>query len=404
MRHALRRLLKSPAFSLTALITIGAAIGANALIFSIVNGVVLRPLPFADPERLVGVWHVAPGLGMPGPMNQGPTTYFTYRENKVFDATGMWDNAAVTVPGRGEPERVDGLLVTDGTLPIVSVRPALGRTFTPADDAPGSAETVMVSHDYWRRVLGGNAAAIGQSIEIDGRPREVIGVLPEGFRFLRHNPAVLLPFRFNRAEVRMGNFSYQGVARLKPGSTIEQANADVARLLPSIPDRFPLPPGFSREMFDGLKMGPLVRPLIVDVVGDIGKTLWILLGTVGIVLLVACANVANLFLVRAEGRQQELAIRTALGAKRSQVIRELMSEAFTISIIGGGLGLGLAYGGIQLLLALSPAQLPRLEDITIDPVVLAFTLAISLVAGLLFGLIPMIKYANPNLGNRSEEH
>ena len=402
MKHALRRLLKSPAFSLTALITISAAIGANALIFSVVNGVVLKPLPFADPGRLVGAWHTAPGLSLDS-VNQSPATYFTYREEKVFADIGMWDNSAVTITGRGEPERVDALLVTDGTLPIVGIRPALGRTFTAADDAPGSAETVIVSHDYWRRALGGSAAAIGQSIEIDGRPREVIGVLPEGFRFLRHNPAVLLPFRFNRAEVRIGNFSYQGVARLKPGSTIEQANADVARLLPGIPDRFPLPPGFSREMFDGIKMGPLVRPLIVDVVGDIGQTLWILLGTVGIVLLVACANVANLFLVRAEGRQQELAIRTALGAKRSQVIRELMSEAFTISIIGGVLGLAVAYGGIQLLLALNPAQLPRLEDITIDPIVLAFTLGVSLVAGLLFGLIPIVKYANPNLGNALKE-
>ena len=329
MKHALRRLLKSPAFSLTALITIGAAIGANALIFSVVNGVVLKPLPFADPDRLVGVWHVAPGLGMPGPMNQGPTTYFTYRDNKVFDDIGMWDNTSVTVTGRGEPERVDALLVTDGTLPIVGVRPALGRTFTPADDAPGSAETVIVSHNYWRRALGGNAAAIGQSLVIDGRPRQVIGVLPEGFRFLRYNPAVILPMRFNRQEVFIGNFSYQAVARLKPGQTIDEANANIARLIPNIPDNWPLPPGFSRQMFDDVKLGPLVRPLIEDVVGDIGKMLWILLGTVGIVLLVACANVANLFLVRAEGRQQELAIRTALGANRSQVIRELMSEART---------------------------------------------------------------------------
>ena len=403
MRHALRRLLKSPAFSLTALITIGAAIGANALIFSVVNGVVLKPLPFADPDRLVGVWHVAPGLGIPGPMNQGPTTYFTYRDNKVFDDIGMWDNTAVTITGRGEPERVDGLLVTDGTLPIVGVRPALGRTFTPADDAPGSAETVIVSHDYWRRALGGGTAAIGQSLVIDGRPREVIGVLPEGFRFLRYNPAVVLPLRFNRQQVFIGNFSFQAVARLKPGQPIADANANIARLIPNIPDNWPLPPGFSRQMFDDVKLGPLTRPLIEDVVGDIGKMLWILLGTVGIVLLVACANVANLFLVRAEGRQQELAIRTALGAKRSQVIRELMSEAFTISAAGGVLGLALAYGGIQLLLALNPAQLPRLEEIAIDPIVLAFTVGISLAAGLLFGLIPIIKYANPNLGNALKE-
>src|SRR5688572_18058874 len=402
MRHALRRLLKSPAFSLTALITIGAAIGANALIFSVVNGVVLKPLPFADPGRLVGVWHTAPGLSLDS-VNQSPSTYFTYRDEKVFDDIGMWDNSAVTITGRGEPERVDALLVTDGTLTIVGVRPILGRTFTSADDAPGSAETVIVSHDYWRRTLGGNPAAIDQSIVVDGRPREVIGVLPADFRFLRYNPAVLLPFRFNRQEVFIGNFSYQALARLKPGQTIDDANANIARLLPGLPDNFRLPPGFSRQMYDDIKIAPLVRPLAEDVVGDIGRMLWILLGTVGIVLLVACANVANLFLVRAEGRQQELAVRTALGASRGQVIRSLMSEALTISIAGGLLGLGLAYGGIQLLVALNPAQLPRLEDITIDPIVLIFTLAISLASGLLFGLIPIVKYANPNLGNALKE-
>ena len=404
MRHALRRLFKNPAFSLTALITIGAAIGANALIFSVVNGVVLKPLPFADPDRLVGVWHTAPGLVASGqPMNQGPTTYLTYRDNKVFDDIGMWDNSAVTITGRGEPERVDALLVTDGTLPVIGVRPALGRTFTPADDSPGSAETAMVSHDYWRRVLGGSAAAIGQSIVVDGRPREVIGVLPEGFRFLRYNPMVLLPLRFNRSEVFIGNFSYQAVARLKPGQSIEQASANMARLIPNIPDNYPLPPGFSRQMFDEVKLGPLVRPLIEDVVGEIGNLLWVLLGTVAIVLLVACANVANLFLVRAEGRQQELAVRTALGASRAQVIRSLMSEALTISVAGGGLGLALAYGGIQLLVALNPARLPRLENITIDPIVLAFTVGLSVISGVLFGLLPIVKYANPHLGNALKE-
>jgi predicted permease len=402
VKHAFRRLFKSPAFALTALITIGSAIGANALIFSVVNGIILKPLPFADPERLVGAWHVAPGL-MPGAMNQGPATYFTYRENKVFDDIGMWDNAAVTITGRGEPERVDALYVTDGTLPIVGVRPALGRVFSPADDAPGSAETAIVSHEFWRRVLGGGSTAIGQTIVIDGRPREVIGVLPEGFRFLRYNPAVLLPFRFNRQQVFIGNFSYQAVARLKPGQTIEDANANMARLIPNIPDNFALPPGFSRQMFDDVKLGPLVRPLIEDVVGDIRNVLWILLGTVGIVLLVACANVANLFLVRAEGRQQELAIRTALGAKRSQVVAELLSEALTTSLAGGALGLALAFAGIRLLRALNPAQLPRLEEIAIDPSVLGFTLAISLVSGLLFGLLPIVKYATPQLANALKE-
>ena len=196
-------------------------------------------------------------------------------------------------------------------------------------------------------------------------------MLPEGFTFLRYNPQVVLPFRFNRAEIFLGNFSYQGVARLKPGVTIEQANADVARLIPTLLDRYPLPPGFTREMFNAVRLGPLVRPLDVDVIGDIGPMLWVLFGTVGIVLLVACANVANLFLVRAEGRQQELAVRMALGAGTKRVARELLTESMLLGLIGGVFGLGLAYAGIRLLVYLQPAQLPRLSEITLDPIVVA---------------------------------
>src|SRR5687767_7626113 len=168
MRHAVRRLFKNPAFSLTSLITIGAAIGANALIFSVVNGVVLKPLPFADPGRLVGVWHVAPGL-MPGPLNQAPSTYFLYREQgESFEDIGLWDNTSVTLTGRGEPQDVEALLVTDGLLPILGVRPILGRTFSKADDAPGGPNTVLISHEYWQRAFNGNPSAVGQSVLVNG--------------------------------------------------------------------------------------------------------------------------------------------------------------------------------------------------------------------------------------------
>lgn len=402
MKHALRRLSASPAFTLTALITLAVAIGANALIFSVVNGVLLKPLPFADPDRLVGVWHLAPGI-LDGDLNQSPATYLTYRDEGVFQDIGMWDNSAASVTGRGEPERVDALLVTDGTLPVVGVQPVMGRTFTGEDDAPGSAETVLLSYAYWQRMFGGSEAALGQSIEIDGKPRQIIGVLPEDFRFLRYNPAIVLPFRFDRSRLFVGNFSYQAVARLKPGGTMEQAAADIARLIPGVPDRFPMPPGFSREMYNEIRLAPNVRPLAHDVVGDIGQVLWILLGTVGLVLLVACANVANLFLVRAESRQQELAIRTALGASRGQVARELLTEAVTLALCASVLGLVLAYAGAQVLVALEPSGLPRLEDITIDARVLLFTVVLSLGAGLLFGLIPIVKYANPRLANALKE-
>jgi putative ABC transport system permease protein len=404
MRHALRRLVSSPAFSLTAAITLAAAIGANALIFSIVNGVLLKPLPFDRPESLVGVWHVAPGL-MPGPLNQAPSTYILYREqSESFEDIGLYDNTSVTLTGRGEPEEVEALIVTDGTLPILGVRPILGRAITKADDAPGGPDTMLISHKYWQRAFGGSPTAIGQSVLMNGRPREVIGVLPEDFRFLRYQPEVIFPLRLNRAEVRLGQFNYQGVARLKPGVTIERANADLARLIPRLVDMFPMPPGFKREMFDEIKLGPNVRPLREDAIGDIGPALWILFGTVGVVLLVACANVANLFLVRAEGRQQELAVRLALGAGLRRVAGELLSESVLLGLAGGVLGLGLAYGGIQLLLALEPARLPRLHEISLDPIVFAFTLAISLAAGLLFGIAPIAKYARPQLANALKEN
>jgi predicted permease len=402
VKHAFRRLVSSPVFSLTALVTLGVAIGANALIFSVVNAVLLKPLPFANPDELVGVWHFAPGI-MAGDLNQAPSTYLTYREAKVFQEIGMWRDEAASVTGHGEPERVDTLRLTQGTLDLLGIRPALGRLFTPEDDSHGTPPTVILSHDYWLRVFGGNPSALQQSLVIDGTPTQVIGVLPADFRFLNERPAMVLPFQLNRAELFVGNFSYMAVARLKPGTTIQQASADMARLIPKIPDHFPMPPGFSREMYNEVKLAPNVRPLVQDVVGNIGNILWVLLGAVGIVLLVACANIANLFLVRAEGRQQELAIRTALGAGRLQVIGELLVEAFTLSAAAGLLGLALAYGGTRLLLALNPAQLPRLDEIALEPIVVAFVLVVSFGAALLFGLIPITKYANPQVGTTLKE-
>jgi len=397
MKHALRRLFKTPAFALTAIITVGAAIGANALIFSVVNGVILKPLPYADSKSLVGAWLLAPGV-MEGPLQQSAATYFMIRENtQSFQDIGLWSNGSATVTGRGEPEQIDTLNVTDGTLPVLGIQPALGRAISKDDDRPNGAQVVLISHAYWLRAFGGNPSAIGQSVMINGTAREVIGVLPEDFRFLRANPQLILPMRIDRSTIHAAGFNYQAVARLKPNATIEQANTDVERLLPSLTSRFPLPAGFTQQMFDDARFGSLVRPLDVDVVGDIGSLLWILLGTVGLVLLVACANVANLFLVRAEARQQELAIRLALGAEARQIAWQLISESLTVAMVGGAIGTALAYGGIQLLVYLQPAQLPRLNEITLDPIVLLFTLGVSLIAGVMFGAIPILKYARPHM-------
>jgi putative ABC transport system permease protein len=397
VKHSLRRLFKSPAFALTAIITVGAAIGANALIFSVVNGVILKPLPYAHPETLVGAWLTAPGV-MQGPLQQSAGTYYMLRENgQSFEDIGLWQSSTATITGRGEPEQVETLWVTDATLPVLGIKPALGRLFTKEDDLPNGPNVVLISYRYWQRAFGGSPSAIGQTLMFNGAAREVVGVLPEDFRFLRANPLVIHPQKIDRATIHAAGFNYQGIARLKPGVSIAQANADVERLLPSLTERFPLPPGFTKKMFDDARFGSLVRPLDADVVGDIGNMLWILLGTVGLVLLVACANVANLFLVRAEARQQELAIRMALGAEARRVAWQLMSESLLVALMGGVLGIALAYGGIQLLLYLQPAQLPRLNEITLDPIVLLFTLGISLVAGLLFGAIPILKYARPHM-------
>jgi predicted permease len=377
-RRVTHALLRAPLFTTVAVVTLAIGIGANTAIFSVVYAVLLKPLPFDEPQRLVGVWHTAPGLNIPV-LNQGPATYLTYREeNRVFEQIGMWDNASVSVTGRGEPEKVDALVVTDSTLPALRVRPALGRGFTAEDDSPASPERVLLTHGYWQKRFGGRPDVVGQTLTVEGKLNEIIGVLPADFRFLNEKPALLLPFRFNRAELFVGNFSYQAVARLKPGVTIAQANADIARMLPLVMERFPLPPGFTRKMFEQTRMGPLVRPFADDLVGDVKPMLWVLVGTVGMVLLIACANVANLFLVRAEGRQQELAIRSALGASWGRLARELLSESMTLGLLGGLVGLGLAAAGIRLLVGIGPEHLPRLEEIGIDAVVLLFTLVVSL--------------------------
>jgi predicted permease len=403
LRHTACRLARAPMFTIVAVTTLAVGIGANSAIFSVVNFVLLKPLPFREPERLVSIWYKAPGIG-PRELNQGPAFHLVFREeNKVFEDVGLWRNTSVSITGMAEPERVEGLIVTDGIFPILRVQPAIGRTFSRADDSPDTPETVILSHAYWQRKFGGDTGVIGRRLLIDGRARDIIGVMPRTFRFLRTNPAVMLPYRLNRNDIFVGNFAHNSIARLKPGITLETANADLARVLPMVLKSFSLPPGFTPQMLQDVRLSPNVHLLKQDVVGDVGKVLWVLLGTVGTVLLIACANVANLFLVRAESRQQELAIRTAVGAGRGQIAQELLFESVTLGMIGGAFGLFLAYGGVRLLVARGPENIPRLAEISIDPAVLMFTVGISVLAGILFGLIPVLKYGRPDLVSALKE-
>src|SRR6266481_7728366 len=377
LKHVVRRLGKAPLFTSVTVATLAIAIGANTAIFGVLDGVLLKPLPYPHPEELVGVWHTAPGVNITD-LNSSPSLYFTYREDgRTFQDVGLWTERSATVTGLAEPERVTVLRVTDGVLPLMGVHPLLGRSFSREDDQAGSPPTVVLSHGYWQAKLGGDPGAIGKRLIVDGEAHEVIGVMPRDFRFLDVKPGLILPLQFDRGKVGLGNFSYQSVARLKPGVTIAQADADVARLLPLSFERFAAPPGFNKKMFEEARIAPRLRPFKQDLVGDVGSVLWVLMGTIVIVLLIACANIANLLLVRVEGRQQELAVRVALGASRGRIAYELLAESVVLGLVGGVAGLGLAYGAVRVLIAMAPGNLPRLDNISIDATVLLFTFVVS---------------------------
>ena len=384
-------------FALVTILTIAIGVGANSVVFGVINAVLLKPLPYPEPESLVAVWETAPKINLKD-LELAPSDYFIFREqNRSFTSLGAWDGGTVTVTGKDSPEQVRNLSVTEDTLTALGVAPALGRRFTAKDMETGSPDTVVLTHPYWQRKFGGDPSAVGRRMLIDGQSTEIIGVMPASFRFLDEKPDLLVPLRFNRAKTTLGNYSYRGIARLKPRVTLAQANTDIARLIPIAHASFPPPPGFSAKLFEDAHVQAALRPLKQDVVGELGKVLWVLMGSISVVLLIACANVANLLLVRAEGRQQELAIRLALGASSSRIAGELLVESFLLGILGGAAGLAVAWAALRLLISIAPAYLPRLENIAIDGPVVLFTLGISIAASLLFGLIPVLKYASPNV-------
>ncbi len=395
LKQVLRRLSRAPLFTAITLITLAVGVGANTVIFSVVEGVLLKPLPYPHAEQLIGVWHTAPGIGITE-LNMSPSIYFIDREqNTTFEDIGAYTGDSLNITGAGKPEHVQGLDVTDGVLPILGVTPVVGRLFNRRDDTAGAPQTVVLSYGYWQRKFGGTSSVVGRSITVDGKPREIIGVLPQGFRFLdqSEDAALFLPFQWDRNKTKLGNFSESALARLKPGVTMEQASTDMARLLPVVLRSFPAPDGFSISLFEKARISPNLRPLKQDVVGNIGNVLWVLMGSIVLVLLVACANVANLLLVRVEGRRQELAVRSALGASWGQIAGELLFESVVLGFAGSLLGLALAYGGLRLLVAMAPTGLPRVHEIGIDIPVLLFTLGLSLFTSLLIGFIPVLKYA-----------
>jgi len=377
LRYALRGMRRSPMFTAVAIATLALGIGASAVMFSVVYGVLLKPLHYPEPASLVAAWSNT---------SISPELYLAYKQQAgVFQHLGIWSNGSATVTGLGDPEQLDVVRVTSGTLDALGVQPALGRWFSDADDSLGSEETVILTHGYWLSRLGGDPSAVGRRIQVDSRPRLIIGVMPDKFEFLNSNGRMFLPQRFDvRQPGVMNDFSYQGIGRLKPGATLEQARAELLGILTLWETE--------GRIRSGNPNRPTIDPLISDVVGNLNSTLPVLMGTVCLVFLIACANIANLLLVRAEGRQQDFAMRAALGAGWARIAREMLLDSLLLGVLGGLFGLGLAYAAIQLLLASQPA-LPRLNEIGINPVVAVFTLALSLLAGFLFGLAPIWTYA-----------
>src|SRR3984885_7534088 len=400
LKIVFRRLRKSPGFAATVILTLAIGIGANTAVFSVVNSVLFKPLPYPDSEQLVAVRLIAPGAAGLADFSSGlrlsSSMYFTFAEqNRTFQSLGVWNTGTANVTGVDQPHEVRTVLISDGVLQALSVPPVLGRWLLPADQDPHGAKPVMLSYGYWQRRFGGDRSVIGRSIAIDAQPRQIVGVMPKGFGLVNAEFDVITPFAFDRNKQELAGFGLQGIARLKPGLPISQANADVKRMLPMWEVSWPsqgVPSHFYERTW---KIAPAIRPLKQEVIGNVGNVLWVVMATIGVVMLIACTNVANLLLVRADGRQQELAVRAALGAGRGRIAWELLLERVALGLIGGVLGIGIAYEGLRLLVAIGPANLPRLGEISLDRQSLWFTLGLSLLSGLLFGSIPVLKYAGP---------
>jgi predicted permease len=397
VRFAARSLARTPGVTAAIIFTLAIAIGGNTAIFTIVNGVLIRPLPYFEADRLVSVGHRSQGSDEDIP--SAPYLYFTYRDQtRALQSVGLWRTGPSTITGLDRPEQVQTLVVTREILPTLGVAPLVGREFSASDDAPGGAQTAILTYGYWQRRFGGDASIVGRRLVIDGTASEVIAVMPRSFKFLDRPIDIVVPFQLDRSQVTLGRYVFQSVARLKPGVTLPEATADLSRLVPLAIEAFPPPAGYTRAQFARRPMTPRLRPLKDEVVGAIGPTLWVVMGALGLVLLIACANVANLLLVRTDGRQQELAVRAALGASWQRIAVELLVESVVLSLASGVAALVTAYGALQIVKALGPASLPRLDEIALDGRALVFTSAIALASGLAFGLLPVIKYANARLG------
>ncbi len=401
LRSTGRAVRQEPGFFLLALLTLGVGIGAAVAMFTVVNSVLLQPLPYPDAARIVAVQHMAPGMGMDR-LGLSDGAYLVYRDNcRACEALAIYREGSVTLTGAPEPVRVADTSATASLFQVLRTPPALGRTLQPADERPGVEPVVVLADELWRRRFGGDPAAVGGMLQVDRVSRRIVGVMPAGFQFPAAGVQLWLPLTIDAGSLKPGDFRYSAVARLARDGSPQQAGSELTSLVPRLVE-LPRSP-ITRSTLAAGRFAVLVQPLRDAVVGNVMRILWLLLGCVALILLIACANVANLLLVRIEKRQREVAVRAALGATRGDIVGLFLAESVALALVSGVLGLALGAAGVRLLVAQQPQGLPRLEEIHLNGRVVIFSFVLSVLSGLLAGALAAFHSGRPALAAALKE-